>query len=127
VAGGFISPVWRISENALSCDLYRQSYEYTGNHDIALPDRPDYGCHLCGEGKSGEEPGIRAGDETREPIVVSRHNSRKDFVLVMTRGKEILSGGRSLVIFPQSTRLIDFRPKEFNSLGVKLASKPEFR
>jgi len=33
---------------------------------------------------------------SREPIVVSRHNSRKDFVLVMTRGKEILSGGRSL-------------------------------
>jgi 1-acyl-sn-glycerol-3-phosphate acyltransferase len=27
------------------------------------------------------------------------------------------------VIFPQSTRRIDFRPEEFNSLGVKLACK----
>ena len=61
--------------------------------------------------------------KSREPIVVSRHNSRKDYVLVMTRGQEILSGGRSLVIFPQSTRLIEFLPEEFNSLGVKLASK----
>lgn len=60
---------------------------------------------------------------SRDPILVSRHNSREDLVNVMTRGQEILAGGRSVVIFPQSTRRIEFRPEEFNSMGVKLASK----
>jgi 1-acyl-sn-glycerol-3-phosphate acyltransferase len=60
---------------------------------------------------------------SRDPIVVSRHNSREDLNLVMTRGQEILTNGRSIVIFPQSTRRIEFRPEEFNSLGVKLALK----
>jgi 1-acyl-sn-glycerol-3-phosphate acyltransferase len=60
---------------------------------------------------------------SRDPIVVSRHNSREDLVNVITRGQEILAGGRSVAIFPQSTRRIDFRPEEFNSLGVKLAAK----
>ncbi len=60
---------------------------------------------------------------SRDPIVVSRHNSREDLVRVMTRGREIMANGRSLVIFPQSTRRKEFRPEEFNTLGVKLASK----
>lgn len=60
---------------------------------------------------------------SRDPIVVSRHNSREDLVIVMTRGREILAQGRSVVIFPQSTRRIVFNPDEFNSLGVKLAAK----
>jgi 1-acyl-sn-glycerol-3-phosphate acyltransferase len=60
---------------------------------------------------------------SRDPIVVSRHNSREDLVKVMTRGQEILLQGRSVVIFPQSTRRIVFNPEEFNSLGVKLAAK----
>ncbi len=60
---------------------------------------------------------------SRDPIVVSRHNSREDLVKVITRGQEILATGRSVAIFPQSTRRIEFRPEEFNSLGVKLASK----
>ena len=60
---------------------------------------------------------------SRDPIVVSRHNSREDLQLVLTRGQEILAGGRSIVIFPQSTRRIDFQPETFNSLGVKLAAK----
>ena len=61
--------------------------------------------------------------KSRDPIIVSRHNSREDLVNVITRGQEILAGGRSVAIFPQSTRRIEFRPEEFNSLGVKLASK----
>jgi 1-acyl-sn-glycerol-3-phosphate acyltransferase len=60
---------------------------------------------------------------SRDPIVVSRHNSRDDLMLVINRGQEILAGGRSVVIFPQSTRRMGFNPEEFNSLGVKLASK----
>jgi 1-acyl-sn-glycerol-3-phosphate acyltransferase len=61
--------------------------------------------------------------KSRDPIVVSRHNSRQDLINVITRGQEILATGRSIAIFPQSTRKIEFLPEEFNSLGVKLAAK----
>jgi 1-acyl-sn-glycerol-3-phosphate acyltransferase len=60
---------------------------------------------------------------SREPIVVGRLDPRKDFETVMTQGAELLSKGVSIVIFPQSTRSIIFKPEEFNSLGVKLAKK----
>jgi len=60
---------------------------------------------------------------TRDPIVVGRTDPRKDFEEVMTKGMELLSKGTSIVIFPQSTRSVEFRPEEFNSLGVKLAKK----
>ena len=58
---------------------------------------------------------------SQNPIVVSRSNSREDFQTVMKIGQKLLSEGTSIIIFPQSTRTVEFRPKEFNSLGVKLA------
>ncbi|ODA38993.1 lysophospholipid acyltransferase family protein [Desulfosporosinus sp. BG] len=58
---------------------------------------------------------------SRNPIVVSRSNSREDFQTVMKTGQKLLEEGTSIIIFPQSTRTVEFRPKEFNSLGVKLA------
>lgn len=60
---------------------------------------------------------------SREPIVVGRADPRKDLEAVMNGGHELLSKGTSIVIFPQSTRSIEFKPEEFNSLGVKLAKK----
>jgi 1-acyl-sn-glycerol-3-phosphate acyltransferase len=60
---------------------------------------------------------------SRNPIVVGRTDPRKDFETVMTKGTELLSNGISLIIFPQSTRSLEFNPAEFNSLGVKLAKK----
>lgn len=57
----------------------------------------------------------------RNPIVVGRTNAREDFQTVMTEGKRLLSEGTSLIIFPQSTRTVEFIPEEFNSLGIKLA------
>lgn len=60
---------------------------------------------------------------SRDPIVVGRTDPRKDFEEVMTKGMELLSKGTSIIIFPQSTRSVEFRPEEFNSLGVKLAKK----
>jgi len=60
---------------------------------------------------------------SRDPIVVSRSNSRHDLVTVMTKGQELLSQGMSVIIFPQSTRNSQFKPEEFNSLAVKLAGK----
>ncbi|MDD2235105.1 MAG: lysophospholipid acyltransferase family protein [Desulfitobacteriaceae bacterium] len=57
------------------------------------------------------------------PIVVSRSNSREDLKIVMNQGMKLLSEGISIIIFPQNTRKVDFVPKEFNTLGVKLAAK----
>ena len=60
---------------------------------------------------------------SRDPVVVGRTDPRKDFEIVMTKGLDLLSKGISVIIFPQSTRSIVFKPEEFNSLGVKLAKK----
>jgi 1-acyl-sn-glycerol-3-phosphate acyltransferase len=60
---------------------------------------------------------------SRNPVVVGRTDPRKDFEAVLNGGAELLSKGVSIVIFPQSTRNVEFRPEEFNSLGVKLAKK----
>lgn len=60
---------------------------------------------------------------SRNPIVLSRENPRQDLQIVMEQGVKKLERGISLVIFPQSTRRVEFRPSEFNSLGTKLASR----
>ncbi len=60
---------------------------------------------------------------SRNPIVVGRKDPRKDFETVMNGGMDLLSKGTSIIIFPQSTRSVEFKPEEFNSLGVKLARK----
>ena len=60
---------------------------------------------------------------SNNPIVVGRTDPRKDLETVMTEGTERLSKGISIVIFPQNTRNPEFKPEEFNSLGVKLAKK----
>lgn len=60
---------------------------------------------------------------SRKPIVVGRTDPRKDFEAVMNGGMELLKNGTSIIIFPQSTRSVDFNPEKFNSMGVKLAQK----
>lgn len=57
------------------------------------------------------------------PISVTRKNPREDLRQVLTAGKELLEGGRSVVIFPQATRSTAFVEANFNSLGAKLAVK----
>jgi 1-acyl-sn-glycerol-3-phosphate acyltransferase len=59
--------------------------------------------------------------KTRDPVVVDRVNPRDDLKVVMEEGARRLEQGRSLVIFPQHTRTVDFDPKQFNSIGIKLA------
>ncbi len=60
---------------------------------------------------------------SRNPIVLSRENPREDFRIVMEQGLARLQQEISIIIFPQSTRRVEFRPAEFNSLGSKLAVK----
>ncbi|MGO9377754.1 MAG: lysophospholipid acyltransferase family protein [Dissulfurispiraceae bacterium] len=60
---------------------------------------------------------------SRNPITVGRTNPREDLKAVLDGGTEILASGRSLVLFPQTTRAAAFNPKEFNTIGVKLAKR----
>jgi 1-acyl-sn-glycerol-3-phosphate acyltransferase len=62
---------------------------------------------------------------SRNPITVGRTNPREDLKAVLEGGVERLGGGISLVIFPQTTRVPQFDPKEFNTIGVKLAKKAD--
>jgi len=62
---------------------------------------------------------------SRDPIVVSRDDPREDLKTVFDEGTKILSTGRSIVIFPQKTRTPEFKPKEFNTIAVKLAKKAD--
>jgi 1-acyl-sn-glycerol-3-phosphate acyltransferase len=61
--------------------------------------------------------------KSRNPVVVGRTDPRKDLEAVMNGGVDLLNKGISIVIFPQSTRSVEFNPEDFNSLGVKLARK----
>ncbi len=60
---------------------------------------------------------------SRDPVVVGRVNPREDLRTVLEEGSRKLAAGRSIVVFPQSTRSLDFDPAEFNTLGIKLALK----
>ena len=68
-------------------------------------------------------PILRSSD----PITVGRDNPRQDMQKVLTGGVEKLAGGTSVIIFPQSTRQVQFEPENFNSLGVKLARRAGVR
>ena len=56
-------------------------------------------------------------------IAVSRKNPREDFKVVLREGHKFISGGGSVIIFPQATRNVEFDAAVFNTLGVKLASR----
>jgi 1-acyl-sn-glycerol-3-phosphate acyltransferase len=60
---------------------------------------------------------------SRDPIVVGRQSPKEDLIKVFKEGQEILENGRSLIIFPQSTRHVELIPEKFNSLGAKLARR----
>ncbi len=61
--------------------------------------------------------------QARSPITVERKDPIKDFKRVMSMGAEKLQQGISVVVFPQSQRVVTFDPKAFNTLGIKLAKK----
>ena len=63
----------------------------------------------------------------RRPVTVGRSDSRADLMKVISEGQQKLTEGTSVVIFPQSTRALDFDPSKFNSLGIKLAQKAKVR
>jgi 1-acyl-sn-glycerol-3-phosphate acyltransferase len=60
---------------------------------------------------------------SRNPVVVGRENPREDLRMVLEEGQRRLAAGVSVIIFPQTTRSVEFDPQRFNSLGVKLARR----
>ena len=60
---------------------------------------------------------------SRKPITVGRDNPREDLKTVLVEGQNRINANISVVIFPQTTRSINFDPSKFNSLGVKLAKR----
>jgi len=70
-------------------------------------------------------PVFRHVMRSRDPITVGRTNPRDDLKAVLEGGVERLKAGRSLVIFPQTTRMEEFDPKGFNTIGIKLAKRAD--
>ncbi len=70
-----------------------------------------------------EYPIFRHVMRSRNPITVGRQNPRDDLKAVLEGGVERLTAGRSIVIFPQTTRTAVFDPDAFNTIGIKLAKK----
>lgn len=60
---------------------------------------------------------------SRDPITVGRQNPRDDLKAVLEGGTARLQAGRSIIIFPQTTRTQVFDPEQFNTIGIKLAKK----
>jgi 1-acyl-sn-glycerol-3-phosphate acyltransferase len=63
--------------------------------------------------------------QASQPIVVGRANPREDLQHVLQEGVARLTAGKSVVLFPESTRSAAFDPAQFNSLGAKLARKAD--
>lgn len=62
-------------------------------------------------------PILRSG----QPISVTRRDPRQDLATVLRQGRDLLESGRSIIIFPQATRSLEFSSQAFNSLGARLA------
>jgi 1-acyl-sn-glycerol-3-phosphate acyltransferase len=60
---------------------------------------------------------------TRDPIAVSRTNPRQDLKAVLREGTDRLERGRSIIVFPQTTRTLELDPNRFSTLGIKLARR----
>lgn len=58
-----------------------------------------------------------------DPIAVGRENPREDLKCVLEEGQARIGAGRSVIVFPQSTRMVTFDPTRFNTIGVKLAKR----
>ncbi|PID74860.1 MAG: hypothetical protein CSB28_00985 [Desulfobacterales bacterium] len=60
---------------------------------------------------------------SRNPIAVTRTNPRKDLQTVFSEGQDRLKKGISIVVFPQTTRALQFIPQKMSTIGTKLAQK----
>lgn len=103
---------------------------FIGNHmstmeTICLPGmvQPYKDCTFVVKRGIVEYPVFKHLMLARDPIVVDRANPREDLIAVLEEGSSLLERGRSVVVFPQTTRTVDFDPEHFNTIGVKLAKR----
>lgn len=68
-------------------------------------------------------PVFRHALYSMQPICVTRTSPRQDLKTVLEQGAARLKAGRSVIIFPQTTRNVHFVPEQFTSIGAKLASR----
>ena len=59
----------------------------------------------------------------RDPIAVNQISPRQDMKTVMEEGLNKLKRNISIIVFPQTTRTLLVDPKQFNSIGIKLAQR----
>ena len=62
---------------------------------------------------------------SRDPIAISRTDPRKDLKTVISGGVRRLASGISIIVFPQTSRMVEFQQENFSSIGVKLAQKAD--
>ena len=60
---------------------------------------------------------------SRDPIAVGRRDAREDLRTVLEGGQKRLKAGTSVIVFPQTTRSRVFEPRQFNTIGIKLARR----
>jgi 1-acyl-sn-glycerol-3-phosphate acyltransferase len=60
---------------------------------------------------------------SRDPVAVGRKDPREDLRTVLEGGQQRLEAGTSMIVFPQTTRSRDFDPRQFNTIGIKLARR----
>jgi len=70
-----------------------------------------------------EYPVFKHVMRSRDPIVVGRENPREDLKNMINGSLDRLKAGISIIVFPQTTRMTQFEPEHFNSIGVKIAKK----
>jgi 1-acyl-sn-glycerol-3-phosphate acyltransferase len=70
-----------------------------------------------------EYPVFKHVMKSRNPVTVGRSNPRDDLKAVLEGGAERLKAGKSIIIFPQTTRTPVLDRNQFNTIGVKLAKR----
>ncbi len=56
-------------------------------------------------------------------IGMTRKDPVKDLKTMLTHGKKAVGDGKSIIVFPQTSRSTSFDPKHFSSAGIKMARK----
>lgn len=72
-----------------------------------------------------EVPVFKYVMRSRDPIAVRQVSARDDFKVMLRGGIERLGQGISLIIFPEGDRMAEFDRANFNTIGVKLASRTD--
>jgi 1-acyl-sn-glycerol-3-phosphate acyltransferase len=117
-------------DNVASYRKPESSYVFIANHmsvleTFVLPCLIQPHCNVTFVVKESliNYPFFRHVMRSRNPIVVGRANPRQDLRTVLKEGQKLLESNISVVIFPQTTRSVNFEPSHFNTLGVKLAAR----